>query len=99
LTTDPITLDLSSFVSSDPLTFPQLTFRALCPRSLFSSDFDLATYCTIGSDRRFTLPPQLRASQVVSNLVYQFRFLVGVQGTNIVRGYSVNVTLYVDGTG
>jgi hypothetical protein len=99
LTTDPITLDLSSFVSSDPLTFPQLTYRAQCPRSLFSSDFDHATYCTIGSDRRFTLPPQLRASQVVSNLVYQFRFLVGVQGTNIVRGYSVNVTLNVDGTG
>lgn len=36
---------------------------------------------------------------MVSNLVYQFRFLVGVQGTNIVRSYSVNVTFYLDGTG
>lgn len=99
LTTDAITLDFSSFVSSDPISFPLLTYRALCPRSLFSSDFDLATYCVIGSDRRFTLPSQLRTNQVVSNLVYQFRFLVGIQGTNIVRSYSVNVTFYQDGTG
>ena len=36
---------------------------------------------------------------MVSNLVYQFRFLIGVQGTKIVRSYSVNVTFYLDGTG
>ena len=87
-------VDLSNTATSDPVNLPVVTYGVICPSSLFSAS-DYNNFCQM-TGRRFLLNISL-LKNIVFGQYYQFQFLLGVQGTNIVRTITGNFMFYQDG--